>query len=472
MEEMHGLKDIKRNEFFINGHGACPGCGIAIAIKNVMRILGPDATVYVPASCAVVFSAQYPNSAFRTPYFFTAFENTGAVTTGIKAAYRRRGKKSLVVGIAGDGGTFDIGLQALSSALDRNEDIIYVCVDNEAFMNTGIQRSSSTPFGAWTTTSPVGSKVQGKRTFKKDLMKIVEAHDPPYAATLSIAHFNDFVKKVDKAKHMSGFRFLHILTPCVPGWKYESAMSVEIAKLAVETGMWTLFEYEEGESRTTYKPKQMLPVTDYLKLQGRFRHMNDADIRTLQSWLCGKWYQNYGHEIRGAGVRGLQARGNEDAPRKGRPARVLSAGRACEGLFPLRSNRSRMAETNSEGDRYCAERVQRILDRIKAEYGQVTLVSEVLSKRPDMFIPYSELSNAVMFKPKFLDQKTMELAAIAAGSALGRSHCLLVHFKQAAKSVPARANVRAIMVGSMAAMAASQAVAYRKFEEFKEGRHK
>ena len=297
MEEMHGLKDIKRNEFFVSGHGACPGCGIAIAIKNVMRILGPDATVYVPASCAVVFSAQYPNSSFRTPYFFTAFENTGAVTTGIRAAYRRRGKKSLVVGIAGDGGTFDIGLQALSSALDRNEDIIYVCVDNEAFMNTGIQRSSSTPFGAWTTTSPVGSKVQGKRTFKKDLMKIVEAHDPPYAATLSIAHYNDFVKKVDKAKHMSGFRFLHILTPCVPGWKYESAMSVEIAKLAVETGMWTLFEYEDGESRTTYKPKQMLPVSDDLKLQGRFRHMKDEDIKTLQRWLCGKWYQNYGHEI-------------------------------------------------------------------------------------------------------------------------------------------------------------------------------
>ncbi|HRR66116.1 MAG TPA: thiamine pyrophosphate-dependent enzyme, partial [Methanomassiliicoccales archaeon] len=196
-----------------------------------------------------------------------------------------------------DGGTFDIGLQALSGAAERNEDILYVCLDNEGFMNTGIQRSGATPFGAWTTTTPVGKKVEGKREFKKDIMAIVAAHDPPYAASLSIAHYNDFIKKVEKAKSKQGFRFLHVLTPCVPGWRSDSSMTVEIARLAVETGMWTLYEVEDGNARTTYKPKAMLPVTDYLKLQGRFRHMEDADIAQLQEWLCAKWYLHYGDEI-------------------------------------------------------------------------------------------------------------------------------------------------------------------------------
>ncbi len=294
MSEMRTIKDMPVNDMFVSGHGACAGCGMAVAVKNIMRILGADTTVYVPASCLIVISAMYPTSNFRTPYLFTAFENTGAVATGIRAAQRRRGLSSVVVGLAGDGGTFDIGLQALSGAAERNEDILYVWLDNEAYMNTGIQRSGATPFGAWTTTTPVGTKVEGKREFKKDLMAIIAAHDPPYAASLSIAHPNDFVRKVEKAKAKKGFRFLHVMTPCVPGWRSDPSMTVEISRLAVETGMWTLYELEDGEARTTYRPQSMLPVTDYLQLQGRFRHMDDVDVAKLQEWLCRKWYLHYG----------------------------------------------------------------------------------------------------------------------------------------------------------------------------------
>ncbi|MGD1060931.1 MAG: thiamine pyrophosphate-dependent enzyme [Methanomassiliicoccales archaeon] len=291
------LRDVPNKEYFLWGHGACPGCGVAIAVKNLMRIFGPETIVYVPASCLVVFGAQYPISAFDVPYFFTAFENTGAVLTGIRAGLRRKGKKALVVGMAGDGGTFDIGLQALSGAADRNEDVIYVCLDNEAYMNTGIQMSGATPFGAWTTTSPNGKVINGKRRFKKDLGAIVAAHGVPYMATLSIAHWNDFVRKAEKAKRAEGFRFLHVFTPCVPGWRSEAAKTMEISRLAVETGMWTLFEAEHGEANVTYRPKKMEPVTEYLKLQGRFAHMTTEDVNTLQHWLCKKWWAHYDDEV-------------------------------------------------------------------------------------------------------------------------------------------------------------------------------
>jgi len=291
------LRDVPNKEYFMWGHGACPGCGVAIAVRNLMRIFGPDTIVYVPASCLVVFGAQYPISAFDVPYFFTAFENTGAVLTGIRAAQKRRGKHSLVVGMAGDGGTFDIGLQALSGAADRDEDVIYVCLDNEAYMNTGIQMSGATPFGAWTTTSPAGKVIRGKRRNKKDIGAIVQAHGVPYMATLSNAHWNDFVRKAEKAKRAKGFRFLHVFTPCVPGWRSEAAKTMEISKLAVETGMWTLYEVENGEANVTYKPKKMAPLTDYLKLQGRFAHMTPEDVNSLQRWVCEKWWLHYKDEV-------------------------------------------------------------------------------------------------------------------------------------------------------------------------------
>ncbi|MEM2944403.1 MAG: thiamine pyrophosphate-dependent enzyme [Methanomassiliicoccales archaeon] len=297
-KEIRTIKDLSREEFLTKGHGACPGCGVAVAVKNIARVLGKNTIIYVPASCLIVFTALYPSSAFKWPFLYTAFENTGAVISGIKAALERRGKQGVtVVGMAGDGGTFDIGLQALSGAAERNDDVLYVCLDNEAYMNTGIQRSGATPFGAWTTTSPVGKKIQGKREFKKDLDAIVAAHGVPYMATLSIAHPNDFVRKVQKAKITNGFRFLHVLCPCVPGWRSEASKTVAIARLAVETGMWTLYEIDHGVEKLTYKPRELVPVKEYLQLQGRFRHMGEDDIEKLQNWICEKWRNQFYEEV-------------------------------------------------------------------------------------------------------------------------------------------------------------------------------
>ncbi|MCG7845062.1 MAG: thiamine pyrophosphate-dependent enzyme [Methanomassiliicoccales archaeon] len=294
MDRKLNIRTMPQEDHLLNGQGACAGCGVAIAVKNIMRVLGENTTVYVPASCLLVFGGgMYPHSAFDVPFFYSAFENTGAVISGIKAGYRRQGKDVTVIGIAGDGGTFDIGLQALSGAAERNEDVIYVCVDNEAYMNTGTQRSGSTPFGAWTTTTPVGKKIKGKQEFKKDLMSVVTSQDIAYAATLSIAHMNDFVQKVDKAKRLKGFRFLHVMTPCPSGWKSDPSLTYDLAKMAVETGMWSLYEVEDGEARVTYRPKEMAPVTEYLKLQGRFKHMGKEDVETLQAWICKKWNKRY-----------------------------------------------------------------------------------------------------------------------------------------------------------------------------------
>ena len=287
------LKDLPDENLFTQGHTACPGCGAAMSIRNAIRILGKNSVVYVPASCAVVFGTTFPYAAWKVPFFHTAFENTGATIAGIKAAFEMKGKDVNVIGFAGDGGTYDIGLQSMSGAAERNDDVLYVCLDNEAYMNTGIQRSGGTPFGAWTTTTPVGKKTQGNRTFKKNLAEIVTAHDIPYYATLSIGHPADFIRKVEKAKSMTGFRFLHMFTPCIPGWKMDPAKTVEVTKLAVETGLWTLFEVENGEKKITHKPSKMKRVKEYLMMQGRFRHMNDEDIKTLQMWACDKWNMHY-----------------------------------------------------------------------------------------------------------------------------------------------------------------------------------
>lgn len=287
------LKDLPDENLFTQGHTACPGCGVAMSIRNTIKILGKDTVVYVPASCAVVFGTTFPHAAWKVPFFHTAFENTGATIAGIKAAFEKKGKEVTVIGFAGDGGTYDIGLQSMSGAAERNDDVLYICLDNEAYMNTGIQRSGGTPFGAWTTSTPVGKKTQGNRTFKKNLAEIVTAHNIPYYATLSIGHPIDFIKKVEKVKNIKGFRFLHMFTPCIPGWKMDSAKTVEVTKLAVESGMWTLFEVENGEKQITYKPRRMKSVRDYLMMQGRFRHMSEDDKKTLQRWVCDKWNGHY-----------------------------------------------------------------------------------------------------------------------------------------------------------------------------------
>ena len=318
-EKAMTIKSMPQDDQLVSGHGACGGCGVSCAVNNVLRILGPNTVVYAPASCFLVFSAMYPTSALKVPFIYSAFENTGAVISGISAGFRKQGKDVTVVGFAGDGGTFDIGLQAISGAAERNDDVIYVCVDNEAYMNTGTQRSGSTPFGAWTTTTPVGKKIQGKREHKKDMMSVITAQDVPYAATLSIAHPNDFVRKVEKAKSLKGFRFLHIMTPCTSGWKTEPSITYELARLAVETGMWTLYEVVDGEKKITYRPKEMTPVENYLKLQGRFKHMSKEDVEILQKWLCKRWNRHYRPEM----VNG----GTEDGTKE-----MAYAGEESEGL--------------------------------------------------------------------------------------------------------------------------------------------
>jgi pyruvate/2-oxoacid:ferredoxin oxidoreductase beta subunit len=283
------LKEMPDEELFTRGHTACAGCGAAIAARNLIKVLGKDTVVVSPACCLLIFSATYPLIAWKVPYHHVAFENTAACATGMKRALKVRGKDATtVMGIAGDGGTADIGLQSLSGAAERNEDILYVMYDNEAYMNTGIQRSGSTPFGAWTTTTPVGKVKSGKSNFKKDMPQIMMAHNVPYVATASVGHIQDFINKFEKAKKIKGFRYIQVYTPCPTGWRHDPSKTIEICKLAVDSGMWTLYECENGKVTINRKPK-MTPVAEYLKLQGRFRHMSEADIKKLQDWVLKKW---------------------------------------------------------------------------------------------------------------------------------------------------------------------------------------
>jgi pyruvate/2-oxoacid:ferredoxin oxidoreductase beta subunit len=286
---MTTVKELPVQDYFTSGHTACPGCGGALVARIAMKVFGPNTVVYHPASCMLIFSGTYPNNAFKVPYLHVLFENSAVCAAGIKRALNRLGKTDVnVVAFAGDGGTADIGIQALSGAAERNEDIIYIMYDNEAYMNTGIQRSSSTPFGAWTTTTPVGSVHAGKVEFKKDVPRIMMAHDVPYVATASIAYPTDFIKKLEKAKAKKGFRYLQVLAPCPTGWKAESNKMVELAKMAVETGIWTLMEYEDGKYTVSRTPK-FSPVEEYIKAQGRFKHLTPEDIKKIQDWVKSKW---------------------------------------------------------------------------------------------------------------------------------------------------------------------------------------
>ncbi len=286
---MTTIKELPVEDLYTSGHTACPGCGGAIVARIAMKVFGPKTVVYNPACCMLIFSATYPLNAFKVPYLQILFENSAVAAAGVKRALNRLGKTDVnVVAIAGDGGTADIGLQALSGAAERNEDIIYIMYDNEAYMNTGIQRSGSTPFKAWTTTTPVGSVQQGKVEFKKDVPKILMAHDVPYVATASIAYPTDFLKKLEKAKSKKGFRYIQVLAPCPTGWRADASKTVELAKMAVETGLWMLFEYEDGKFTISRTPK-FSPVEDYVKAQGRFKHMTPDDVKKVQDWVKVKW---------------------------------------------------------------------------------------------------------------------------------------------------------------------------------------
>ncbi len=278
---------IPRQELLDPGHLACPGCAAPLAMKLALKALGADTIVVLPACCWSIIAGPWPQTSLHVPLYHTAFETGASVASGIKAALEVRGDThTQVMAWAGDGGTFDIGLQALSGAAERNEDIIYCCYDNEAYMNTGIQRSSATPWGAWTTTSPAGHP---KSHPKKDILSILAAHRIPYAATASVAHPVDLIEKVKKAKGIRGTRFLHILAPCPPGWKTESDETIELARMAVANRVFPLLEVEDGSRWRFTADHPGVPVEPYIRRQGRFRHLSDDDIARIQEEVDARW---------------------------------------------------------------------------------------------------------------------------------------------------------------------------------------
>lgn len=279
--------DIPEQEIMSCGHLACPGCGAAIAMRLCMKVLGSRTVLCIPACCWAVIDGPFPYSAAGVPVVHCAFETAAITATGVRHGLDVRGVKDVtVVAWAGDGGTFDIGFGALSAAAERNENILYICYDNEAYMNTGIQRSSATPLGAWTTTTPVENP---KDVPKKNLVEIMAAHRIPYAATATVAYPDDLVRKIEKAKNLTGMRLLHIFSPCPPGHKSLEDDSIKISRLAVETKVFPLYEVESGLKYTLSREPKGVPVKDYVRLQGRFKHLNDDDVEQMQQRVEREW---------------------------------------------------------------------------------------------------------------------------------------------------------------------------------------
>ena len=273
---------MNKPERLAPGHRMCAGCGGTIAVRNVLRALREEdkAVIANATGCLEVSTFMYPYTAWEDSFIHNAFENAGATLSGVETAYRVLKKKGRIddtykfIAFGGDGGTYDIGLQSLSGAMERNHDMVYVCYDNGAYMNTGVQRSSATPMFADTTTTPVGKNSVGKMQNRKDLAQILAAHDIPYVAqTTFTPNFKDLHLKAEKAIYTPGAAFLNIMAPCPRGWKYDAADIMEICRLAVETCYWPLFEVIEGKWILSYAPKNKLPIEDFLRSQGRFRHL-------------------------------------------------------------------------------------------------------------------------------------------------------------------------------------------------------
>lgn len=279
---------LPEEEFMNPGHLACQGCGATLAMRYVLKALGQKTALCIPACCWSVIDGPFPYSSLEVPIFHCAFETAASSASGLKAGLEMVGDtETTVVAWAGDGGTFDIGIQALSGTAERNDDVLYICYDNEAYMNTGIQRSSATPYGAWTTTTPVK---HFKNRPKKDIVAIMAAHTIPYIATASIGYPEDLFKKVKKAKDIKGTRFLHIYAPCPVGWKSRPEDTIKLARMVVQNANFPLYEIENGEKYTlNIKLREKKPVEDYLKLQGRFRHLNEKEIRYMQGEVDKKW---------------------------------------------------------------------------------------------------------------------------------------------------------------------------------------
>ncbi len=290
---MASIKELsKQPERLSGGHRLCAGCGASIAVRMIFMATKDPVVVGAATGCLEVATTIFPYTAWKVPFIHNAFENVAATMSGVETAYRALKKKGKIkkeikfVAFGGDGGTYDIGLQSLSGMLERGHNVLYVCYNNEAYMNTGIQRSSATPCGASTTTAPAGKVIPGKPQMRKDLTAIIAAHNIPYAAQATISHWNDLITKSQKAFAVDGPAFLNVLSPCHRGWRYPMENTVGIAKLAVETGFWPLYEVENGNWKMTVKVRQKKPISELLKIQGRFKHLfkpgNEHIINSIQ----------------------------------------------------------------------------------------------------------------------------------------------------------------------------------------------
>ncbi|MGV9171228.1 MAG: thiamine pyrophosphate-dependent enzyme [Promethearchaeia archaeon] len=290
--------DVACKEWFLPGNSCCAGCGLEIALRWATKALGPKTALVTPASCLNVVIGLWPKTAPNFPFINMAFAAGAAAATGLEAAFKAKSMKfpegkwdeMTALVFAGDGGTTDIGIQGLSGAAERNSNIIYVCYDNEAYMNTGIQRSSSTPHGAKTTTTPFG-----KQRYKKDLPRIIAAHDIPYVATCSVSEPMDIYDKFKKAKSIEGCKYIHIMAPCPPGWGYAAEDTIEIARMAVKTGFWPLYEIEDGilklskKSKRLLDPEKRVPFAEYVSKQKRFSGISENTLIKLQNQIDKKW---------------------------------------------------------------------------------------------------------------------------------------------------------------------------------------
>ncbi len=288
--DLYAPRLINKRELLSSGHRACSGCAEVLAVRLMAKALGEDTVIASATGCMEIISSLFPTTAWQVPWIHVAFENAAAVASGVEAglkALKKKGKIDQryvkVVGMAGDGGTMDIGFQALSGAMERGHDMIYVCFDNEAYMNTGIQRSSGTPMGASTTTAPTGKVSMGQKTWKKNMPEIMAAHNIPYVATVCPSYPLDFVRKFEKARSIEGPSYIHCFSVCPTGWRTPTHTAVSMGRLAVEAGVFPLYEIENGHYRISPDmPKKLRPITDYFKPQGRFRHLTSDEIAMIQ----------------------------------------------------------------------------------------------------------------------------------------------------------------------------------------------
>jgi pyruvate ferredoxin oxidoreductase beta subunit len=309
MEKMnvYAAKLVPKNENFGQGHRACQGCAEALAVRQIGKALGKNVITVSATGCMEVVSSPFPYTSWNVPWIHVAFENAAAVASGVEAglkAMMRKGtmpqRKIFVLALAGDGGTNDIGIQALSGALERGHDFLYICTDNEAYMNTGIQRSSATPWGASTTTSPAGKVKFGQATWKKNMAAIAAAHDIPYVATACPSYPFDLMEKVKRGARMPGSAYIHVLAVCPTGWRSSPDLSIRLGRLAVETGIFPLYEVIDGKYELSIDLPELRPVEDYFRLQGRFRHLTKDMIETIQERV-GREYERLKEKARMSG---------------------------------------------------------------------------------------------------------------------------------------------------------------------------